>query len=60
VPIKIISQKETTVLGASLFVQAACGNFSSPEEAISAIDYKTEIIEPEYPPTPPQGGLKKE
>ena len=51
VPIKIISQKETTVLGASLFVQAACGNFSSPEDARSAIDYKTEIIEPEYPRT---------
>jgi len=47
VPVKIISQKETTVLGASLFVQSACGNFSSPEEARSAIDYKTEIIEPE-------------
>jgi L-fuculokinase len=46
VPVKIIRQKETTVLGASLFVQAACGNFSSPEEARSAIDYKTEIIEP--------------
>jgi L-fuculokinase len=47
VPIKIISHKETTVLGASLFVQAACGNASSPEEARAAIDYKTEIIEPE-------------
>ena len=47
VPIKIIDQKETTVLGASLFVQAACGNASSPEDARSAIDYKTEIIEPE-------------
>ena len=46
VPVKIIDQKETTVLGASLFVQAACGNFASPEEARSAIDYKTEIIEP--------------
>ncbi|HUV01106.1 MAG TPA: L-fuculokinase [Bacteroidales bacterium] len=46
VPVKIIEGKETTVLGASLFVQAACGNFSSPEEARSAIDYKTEIIEP--------------
>jgi L-fuculokinase len=46
VPLKIIDQKETTVLGASLFVQAACGNASSPEEARSAIDYKTEIIEP--------------
>jgi len=46
VPVKIIDQKETTVLGASLFVQAACGNASSPEEARSAIDYKIEIIEP--------------
>ena len=46
VPLKIIDQKETTVLGASLFVQAACGNASSPEEARSAIEYKTEIIEP--------------
>ena len=47
VPIKIIDQKETTVLGASLFVQAACGNASSPEDARSAINYNTEIIEPE-------------
>lgn len=47
VPIKIIDHKETTVLGASLFVQAACGNAGSPEEARSAIDYKTEIIEPD-------------
>jgi L-fuculokinase len=47
VPIKIIDHKETTVLGASLFVQAACGNAGSPEEARSAIDYKTEIIFPE-------------
>ena len=48
VPLKIIDQKETTVLGASLFVQAACGNASSPEEARQAIDYKTEIIEPKF------------
>jgi L-fuculokinase len=47
VPVKIIDQKETTVLGASLFVQAACGNAGSPEEARSKINYKTEIIEPE-------------
>jgi L-fuculokinase len=46
VPIKIIDQKETTVLGASLFVQAACGNASSPEEARTGIDYKMKIIEP--------------
>jgi len=46
VPLKIIDQKESTVLGSSLFVQAACGNASSPEEARSAINYTTEIIEP--------------
>ncbi|MCJ7449805.1 MAG: L-fuculokinase [Bacteroidales bacterium] len=55
IPVKVIDQKETTVLGASLFVQAACGNASSPEEARSAIDYKTEIIEP-APRAPLQGG----
>lgn len=47
VPVKIIDHKETTVLGASLFVQAACGNASSPEEAREAIEFKTEIIEPQ-------------
>ena len=47
VPLMIIDQKESTVLGASLFVQAACGNASSPEEARSAINYKIEIIEPD-------------
>jgi L-fuculokinase len=46
VPLRIIDHKETTVLGASLFVQAACGNAASPEEARSVINYKTEIIEP--------------
>jgi len=46
VPVRIIDQKETTVLGASLFVQAACGNAASPEEARCAINYKTVIIEP--------------
>ena len=46
VPLKIIDHKETTVLGASLFVQAACGNAASAEEARSAINYKTQIIEP--------------
>jgi L-fuculokinase len=46
VPVKVIDQKETTVLGASFFVQAACGNAASPEEARESVDYKTEIIEP--------------
>lgn len=47
VPLKLIDQKETTVLGASLFVQSVCGNYSSPEEARSAINYRTEIVEPD-------------
>ncbi|MBK7131753.1 MAG: L-fuculokinase [Bacteroidales bacterium] len=55
VPIKIIDHKETTVLGASLFVQAACGNASSPEDAREAIEYKTEIIMPDF--RPPDSGF---
>jgi L-fuculokinase len=47
VPVKIPDQKETTVLGASLFVQAACGNYASPEEARSVVEYKTETILPD-------------
>jgi len=47
VPVKVTGQTETTVLGASLFVQAACGNASSPEEAREAVNYNTEIIEPD-------------
>jgi L-fuculokinase len=47
VPVKIIDHKETTVLGASLFVQAAAGNATTPEEARERIEYRTELIEPE-------------
>lgn len=50
VPIKILEQKETTVLGASFFIQTACGNYSSPEEARSAVDYRTRTIMPEQSP----------
>ncbi|MFN8239202.1 MAG: L-fuculokinase [Bacteroidales bacterium] len=46
VPVRVTDKTETTVLGASLFVQAACGNSSSPEEARSRVDYRTEIYEP--------------
>jgi L-fuculokinase len=46
VPLQIIDQKETTVLGASLFAQAACGNAASPEEARDQIDFKTEVVLP--------------
>ncbi|MDR2887321.1 MAG: L-fuculokinase [Bacteroidales bacterium] len=47
VPIKVIGHKETTVLGASFFVQAACGNFSSPEAARDTIEYSAEVFLPE-------------
>jgi L-fuculokinase len=64
IPVKIIDHKETTVLGASLFVQAACGNASSPEEARAVIEYKTEIITPAFRPPDfgfsPPGPLKGE
>ncbi len=46
VPVIVTDRAETTVLGASMFVQAACGNASSPEEARAAVDYKTEIYTP--------------
>jgi L-fuculokinase len=46
VPVLVVDQKETTVLGASLFVQAACGNASTPDEARSNIDYRSETILP--------------
>jgi L-fuculokinase len=47
VPVKVTDRAETTVLGASMFVQYACGNASSPEEARSAIDYETEVFKPD-------------
>jgi L-fuculokinase len=46
IPIKVTDRTETTVLGASFFVQAACGNADSPEEARSVVDYKREIFKP--------------
>lgn len=47
VPVIVTDKTETTVLGASLFVQYATGNASSPDEAQKNIDYKTKIFEPE-------------
>ena len=46
VPVQLINQKETTVLGAALFTFAGVGILSSVEEARSAIDYHPVIIEP--------------
>jgi L-fuculokinase len=46
VPVIVTDKTETTVLGASLFVQYAAGNASSPDEARAVIDYKKRIFEP--------------
>lgn len=46
VPVKVIDKTETTVLGASMFVQAAAGNASSAYEALKAVEFRTEVFEP--------------
>ena len=46
VPVKLINQKETTVLGAALFAMSGVNIFSSPDEARNAIDYSGDIYEP--------------
>jgi L-fuculokinase len=45
-PIEIIHQKETTVLGASFFAFTAAGVYSSPEEARKNINYNSEFFYP--------------
>ncbi len=46
IPVRIIEQKETTVLGAALFALAGIGHFSSAMEARSGIKYIGEIFIP--------------
>lgn len=46
IPVKLIDQKETTVLGAALFAMSGVNIFSSPDEARDAIDYTGDIYEP--------------
>jgi len=46
IPIQLIDQKETTVLGASMFVFAGAGLFNSPEEARNQIVYNPKLINP--------------
>lgn len=46
VPIQLIDQKETTVLGAALFTFAGAGLFDSPEEARRHINYKEALFYP--------------
>ncbi|MBS2099832.1 L-fuculokinase [Carboxylicivirga linearis] len=45
-PLHVIDQKETTVLGAALFVFQGAGLYSSAEEALNAIKNNSEIILP--------------
>jgi L-fuculokinase len=46
VPIIIIDKKETTVLGAAMFIMYAAGLASSPDEAREMIPFETETFEP--------------
>ncbi len=46
IPVRIIEQKETTVLGAALFAFTGIGHFSSAMEARSRIQYSGETFNP--------------
>ncbi|MFV0507123.1 MAG: L-fuculokinase [Bacteroidales bacterium] len=46
IPVRLIDQKETTVLGAALFVFAGAGLSISVDEARRGISYNTKIIKP--------------
>jgi len=46
IPVKTITRKETTVLGAALFVLSGIGVYSNPEEARNNVDYNQTSIEP--------------
>lgn len=46
IPIQIIDQKETTVLGAALHIFSGCGLFDSVEKARNSIKFKPQIIYP--------------
>ena len=46
VPIQLIKQTETTVLGAALFVFSGAGLFKNPEEARNNMDYSPVLINP--------------
>ncbi len=46
IPVQLINQKETTVLGAAMFTFAGVGVFNSVESARQNIDYRPVVIEP--------------
>jgi len=46
VPVTVIDKKETTVLGAAMFIMSATGLAASPEEARDIIPFRSEVFEP--------------
>ena len=46
IPVRVVDQKETTVLGSALFALAGTGLYGSPDEARQAVQYKTEDYVP--------------
>ena len=46
VPVTVIDKKETTVLGAAMFIMYAAGLASSPEEVRQMIPFRSEVFEP--------------
>ncbi len=46
IPIKLIGQKETTVLGAALFALYGTGQYKSPFQAREVVIYNEQLIEP--------------
>jgi L-fuculokinase len=46
IPVKLIGQKETTVLGAALFALYGIGEYSNPYEVRDIVNYNEQLIEP--------------
>ncbi len=46
IPVRVVNQKETTVLGSALFAFYGIGMYDSPDAARQAIDYHTEDYNP--------------
>jgi len=46
IPVKIIDQKETTIIGAALFALAGSGVFKTPQEARNAMKVTTQVYNP--------------
>ncbi len=46
IPVKLIGQKETTVLGAALFALYGIGEYNNPYEVRDVVNYNEQLIEP--------------